>query len=348
MEEFRADDWQTARGHFYLVFGLFLYLPGAAHGLASLRPNDYLQVTTFDGEKYSGLLMEINSVDIIVEKGGRSFSFPIDSVKTIKRRGREIRKGSKIGLVIGGLGGLGFGLLGQAFCNEYGNENSHCFLVIPLSVVIDGGVGAAIGSIFGSAVPRWETIYRRRGSLRPEQASQTFPTVRRIKQGTVRKLGDAALLVNILAIASQNQASAGMVGFELNLNACLKRRFSLGPTAGRIRLNSKEHFPFIGINARYLLNRGSTTPFLVPGLGDYSCRRTDPFVYRFENGGLGGRPLSSVNFLGMNAALGYDSHYSKSRIAFTAKIEWHNQIQSLAEPRHYSAFLLNVGSRTRW
>lgn len=104
----------------------------------------------------------------------------------------------------------------------------------------------------------------------------------------------------------------GVIGLELNPNARLRRRFAPGPAVGKIRLNSIEHFLFIGLNVRYTFNWGSTTPFLVMGPGDYNWRRTDPTVYRVENGGLGGRPLSTVNFLGMNAVLGFDSQYSKS------------------------------------
>jgi hypothetical protein len=107
-----------------------------------------VRVTGTDGSTVAGRLVSISANEVVYTRQGLEVSVPLDRVERVERVSRGVKKGALVGLATGAALGL------LATCDTGGDDcpNKHAW--VPVAMMIEGGIGAAVGAGIGAIVNR--------------------------------------------------------------------------------------------------------------------------------------------------------------------------------------------------
>jgi hypothetical protein len=121
--------------------------PAFARLQTILKANDALTVTTDDGTKVKGRMMEVSLDRIVLQVEGGPMNIAASRIVKVQRR--------KNGMLLGAIIGLGAGVPFAVFASEYSNNEGGGSAVAAIPILIGLGIGAGIDA----AVPSRPTVY---------------------------------------------------------------------------------------------------------------------------------------------------------------------------------------------
>jgi len=137
-----------------------------------IKSGEIVFVTADDDQTVKGSLAALTPDSLVIAVAGRRVTFVPAHVRQVRvRRGRATKNGALGGLAVGAIAGF---VLGS------GLKNGDSWAPSPAGVaLLFGGVGAGIGALVGTAIPRHKLVYE----ARPGTAGKSIAIVPYVARG---------------------------------------------------------------------------------------------------------------------------------------------------------------------
>lgn len=215
-----------------------------ADRLRRLEPGTLLRAYTLAAGWVQGPLVRVTADALVVGSAGGERGLPLADLRSVWARGRQTRRGAKIGALVGGLGAFGFSAFLGALVTAEGGTADEVGTFVVVSTALGAGGGGLIGGIAGAALPRWRRIS---GSGAPPPAMSEEESA----AAALRTRGRFASLETSLGFARTEQD--GGTGGGPSGRVALLGEFDLGSPERATR-------PFIAVGLEGGLQRLGTTP----------------------------------------------------------------------------------------
>ncbi|MBV9774135.1 MAG: hypothetical protein JO040_09315, partial [Gemmatimonadetes bacterium] len=131
---------------------------GTADALRRLKPGTLLRVHTSTAGRVEGPLVRVTPEALVVGVAGGERILPLADLRSVWARGRQTRRGAKLGAVAGGVGGLVFSGFIAALASAEGEDSGDIGQFVLGSTALSAAGGALVGGIAGAAFPRWRRV----------------------------------------------------------------------------------------------------------------------------------------------------------------------------------------------